>query len=97
VATSIKVSATSKDLLDRIQAKITLTKGKKISQNDLIDALIRVSLDHEEELLNVASGGTPANLDDLNKLLQLATDWGVETRSDEIDEYLYGTNGRGRP
>jgi len=97
VATSIKVSEASKELLDRIQAKITLTKGKKISLNDLIDALIRVSLDHEEELLERTTGEAPPEGDELESLLRLSTDWGVETRADEIDEHLYATRGRGKP
>lgn len=97
MATSIKVSETSKERLDRIQAKITLTQGRKVSLNDLIDALIRVSLDHEEELLEAAIGASPKDDGDVDALLSMGADWGVETRHDEIDEALYGPRRRDRP
>lgn len=91
MATSIKVSEDSKERLDQIQAKITLAKGKKVSLNGIIDALIHVSLDHEEELLEAAIGEPPRKDSDLDSLLELGMDWGVETRHDEIDESLYGS------
>ncbi len=49
--TTIKVSNETKQLLDMLQAKITLTLRKKKTLSELIDDITQTALRHEDELL----------------------------------------------
>ena len=63
--------------------------------SDIVEAIIRVSLNHEDELLEaIRKISVGKSVPD--ELFQLATDWGVKTRSEEIDECLYAHQSRRR-
>jgi len=49
--TTIKVSNETKQLLDMLQAKMTLTSRKKKTLTELVDTITRLALRHENELL----------------------------------------------
>ncbi len=85
MTTTIKVSDETKQLLDMLQAKMTLTLRKKKTLSELIDTITRIALRHENELLK------PEKLPLLEKdpAMALAIDWGVKTDASKVDEYIY--------
>jgi len=94
MTTSVKMSEEGKCTLDALQAKILLTTGKKLSQQELLDMLVKLSAQREEELVKLITGiKLPLHPEELEKLMKLPTDWGVKTKEEEIDEILYGKKG----
>ena len=83
--TTIKVSDETKQLLDMLQAKMTLTFRKKKTLTELIDTITRLALRHENELLD------PKKLPPLEKdpAMKPPIDWGVKTDASKVDEYIY--------
>ncbi|MFQ6095742.1 MAG: hypothetical protein ACE5NN_06330 [Candidatus Bathyarchaeia archaeon] len=87
----MKISGDSKRLLDILQARLVIATGKKISQQELLDTLVRLSTEREDELFRLIAGvRLPLPPDEFEKLMKIPTDWGVETREEEIDIHLYG-------
>jgi hypothetical protein len=85
MTTTIKVSNETKQLLDMLQAKMTLTFRKKKTLTELIDAITRVALRHENELIETEK------LPPLEKdpAMKPPIDWGVKTDASKVDEYIY--------
>jgi hypothetical protein len=83
--TTIKVSDETKQLLDMLQARMTLSFRKKKTLTELIDTITRLALRHEKELLEVEK------LPPLEKdpAMKPPIDWGVKTDASKVDEYLY--------
>ena len=90
----MKISEECKSVLDILQARLVLATGKKMSQQELLEALVRLSAEREDELVKFMAGvKLPLPLEEVEKLMKLPTDWGVETKEEEIDIYLYGRKG----
>ncbi len=85
MTTTIKVSDETKQLLDMLQAKMTLTLRKKKTLTELIDSIARLALRHETELLQ------PDKLPALEKdpAMKSPIDWGIRTDASRVDEYIY--------
>ena len=83
--TTIKVSNETKQLLDMLQAKMTLTSRKKKTLTELVDSITRLALRHENELLE------SEKLPPLEKdpAMKPPIDWGVKTDASKVDEYIY--------
>ena len=83
--TTIKVSNETKQLLDMLQAKMTLTSRKKKTLTELVDTITRLALRHENELLE------SEKLPPLEKdpAMKPPVDWGVKTDASKVDEYIY--------
>ncbi len=83
--TTIKVSDETKQLLDMLQAKMTLTFRKKKTLTELIDTITRIALRHENELLE------SEKLPPLEKdpAMKPPIDWGVKTDASKVYEYIY--------
>ena len=83
--TTIKVSNETKQLLDILQAKMTLTFRKKKTLTELVDTITRFALQHENELLEIEK------LPPLEKdpAMKPPIDWGVKTDASKVDEYIY--------
>jgi len=65
MTTTIKVSDETKQLLDMLQAKMTLTLRRKKTLTELIDDITRLALRHEDELLGAkksSHGKEPATV-----------------------------------
>ena len=91
MSTSVKISGDCKRLLDKLQARLVILKGRKISQQELLDTMVRLLAEREDELLSYMAGvSLPLSPREVEKLMELPTDWGVETSEEEIDIYLYG-------
>jgi hypothetical protein len=90
MTTSVKMSEEGKNVLDTLQAKILLATGKKLSQKELLDLLVKLSAQQEDELVKLVAGvKLPLHPDELEKLIKLPTDWGIKTKEKEIDLILY--------
>ncbi len=81
--TSIKVKDITKSKLDVLQSKFTISTGKKISLQNLLDMISDCALLHEDEFIKKM----PALKDD--PAWSEAIDWGEETNAAKVDEYLY--------
>ena len=83
--TTIKVSDETKQILDMLQARMTLAFCKKKTLTELIDIITRFALEHDKELLKVEK------LPPLEKdpAMKPPIDWGVNTDASKVDEYLY--------
>ncbi len=91
MSTSVKISGECKRLLDRLQARLIIATGRKVSQQELLDTMVRLSAEREDELFKLIAGvRLPLSPEEVEKLMKLPTDWGVETREEEIDIHLYG-------
>lgn len=98
MTTSVKMSEEGKNSLDVLQAKILLATGKKLSQQELLDLLVKLSTQNEEELIKLITKiKFPLLSEDLEKLVKLPTDWGTETKEEDIDKILYGKKGDKKP
>jgi len=83
--TTIKVSNETKQLLDMLQAKMTLTFRKKKTLTELIDTITLFALHHENELLQ-AEKLPPLEKD---PAMKAPIDWGVKTDANKVDDYIY--------
>ncbi len=83
--TTIKVSDETKQLLDMLQAKMTLAFDRKKTLTELIDTITRLALRHENELFE-AEKLPPLEKD---PAMKPPIDWGVKTDASKVDEYIY--------
>ena len=91
----MKISGECKRLLETLQARLIITTGRKVSQQELLDTIVRLSAEREDELFRLIAGvRLPLPPEEVEKLMKLPTDWGFETREEEIDIYLYGRKGK---
>lgn len=91
MSASVKMSEEEKRLLDKLQARYLLTTGKKISQQELLDEIVRFSTERAEEFFGVLAGQRlPLSPSGIQELMDIPEDWGVETSEEEIDLHLYG-------
>ncbi len=87
---SIKISEKAKRVLDTIQARITLATGRKYSQQELLDMIIESSDDNKEEIIRRLTKVKPLSKKQIDALKKLSVDWGIHTKEEDIDLYLYG-------
>jgi uncharacterized protein (DUF342 family) len=91
MVTSVKLSEQSKQVLDALQAEVTLKSGEKISQQELLELLLADARGRKEELISkIKRPKVPLSDKEIKKILSLPRDWGVVTCEDDIDKYLYG-------
>lgn len=81
--TSIKVKENTKKKLDLLQSKLSISTGRKISLQNLLDKISDYALLHEKDLIKKK----PLLKDD--PAWSEAIDWGEETDASKVDEYLY--------
>lgn len=60
MTTTIKVTDETKQLLDMLQAKMTLVHRKKKTLSEIIDTIVKVALRHEDELFNAENLKNPS-------------------------------------
>lgn len=90
-ATTVKISEEMNRKLDRLQARLLLRIGRKLSKQEILEKLIRLGLTDEETLLRHETRiEYPLSGRARKKVLRHVRDWGVATREEEIDRVLYG-------
>jgi hypothetical protein len=91
VNTSVKMSEDTKAVLDTVQARLVLMRSKRLSQQEILEAMVNFSAEREEELSRYLAGvSLPLPKNDLSKLMSLPKNWGVRTTERDIDSALYG-------
>jgi hypothetical protein len=93
--TTVKVDEADKQKLERLQALITL-KGKKVTQQELLSVLISEAEEKSDDLVDriLKEKTVPMSNQDFQKLLNLSDDWGIRSKSEDIDQTLYGERKR---
>ena len=90
MATSVKISREYKEKLDRLQARLYLTTGKKLSLQELLETLITLGSYREEIVAAMAqSAAGTLTPEEVKAILDSSLDWGVETSEEEIEDTLY--------
>jgi mRNA-degrading endonuclease RelE of RelBE toxin-antitoxin system len=91
MATTVKISREYKEKLDRLQARLYLVTGKKLSLQEVLEILVSLGSEHEEIIVEKAQGEV-SKLDsaDIRVILDSPIDWGRETSEDTLDKILYG-------
>ena len=90
MSTSVKIAEADKEKLEKLQALVTLKLGEKMTQQELLARLIQDALTKGDEFVESVKPNVPMSDEEFRRVLSLAEDWGVETRSEEIDQVLYG-------
>lgn len=91
MATSVKISREYKEKLDRLQARLYLTTGKKLSLQEVLEILVSLGSNNEDILVEMTQGETVSiGSDDIEEILNTPVDWGKETIEETIDKVLYG-------
>ncbi len=95
MGSTVRVRDEDKAKLEKLRALATLTSGEKVTQEELLGALLNDALAHGESFLTEAFGEKqPVSEKEFERILGLVSDWGVETSPEEIDRVLYDTNVR---
>ncbi|MHA1799264.1 MAG: hypothetical protein ACTSVY_12535 [Candidatus Helarchaeota archaeon] len=83
------VKLKNKDELDRLVARITLNLGKKVTQQDVLNACIKLSTRHIDELETYFLKNQRITKERVQEILDMADDFDYDT-SKSIDQDLYG-------
>jgi|SRR3990172_924665 hypothetical protein len=89
--TSVKLSESSKERLDRLQARLTLL-GHKLTKEQILELMIETASERPGDLIGRAVGVRRAMPEEeIESLIEaLVEDWGVRTSWKDIDRILYG-------
>ena len=83
------VKLKNKDELDKLVARITLNLGKKVTQQDVLNACIKLSTRHIDELETYFLKNQRITKERVQEILDMADDFDYDT-SKSIDQDLYG-------
>ena len=89
MSTSVKLADDDKERLEKLQALVTLKLGEKMTQQELLARLIQDALTRGDEFIESVKPNVPMSDEEFVRVLSLSEDWGVETKSEEIDQVLY--------
>ena len=84
MASSIKVRSETKTKLDKLQATILLKFGKKLSQQDLIELIVKLAEKNTSNLFEKKI----LTKEKVNEILALSEAWPIETDPDMLDDLL---------
>jgi hypothetical protein len=87
--TTVRISDKVNRDLDRLQARLRLRSGKRVTKQSIIESLIERALDEEEPLVMLRAPKYPLSEKKIRALLKFPLDSGVETNEEEIDRILY--------
>ncbi len=85
------VKMMKKDLLEKLQATLTLREGKKISQQELLDKCVEFSNAHLEQFILEELQIPPLDAAKIKLILSHAVDDEVQHPDKTDDELIYGT------
>ncbi len=95
MGTTVRLREQDKEKLEKLKALVTLSTGKKVTQEELLGVLLNDALARGENFLPEIFGEKfPLSDREFQKIKGLISDWGVETSWREIDEILYNPPGK---
>lgn len=89
MSTTVRVREEDKEVLDRLQARITLATGQRPSLEEVVHRIVALAEVHEEEIL-IDDEPPTLSEEDKRRVLDATFDLGYPTREEDIDEELYG-------
>lgn len=90
MSTSVKVTDTTKSRLEELQAEIRLETGQNVTQQELLERIVTDSYESKDELIeSFRDEFEPLSEAEIEQWLSGSSDWGVETKEEDIDEVLY--------
>ncbi len=92
MSTTVRIPRRASRKLDRLAARILLQTGRKIAKQDLLDKILEVGLDEEALLARLLEVRFPLDDATWERVREKSTDWGVVTREEELDRFLYGAS-----
>lgn len=84
------VKLSNKSRLEKLQAKLVLLKGKKVSQQDILDKCIDFTDDHFEQFLSEQMDEPGLNKEKIQLILSNVCDCKTYDNEKTDDELLYG-------
>lgn len=87
MASSIKLKDTTKEELEKLQARLLLEFNKKLNQQEIIDILVSYGKENPELLLSPIK---PIETSLFRKIENLISSGEIDTDPDIIDNLLYG-------
>ena len=92
MASSIKILKETKLEIDKLQAEILIKYGKKFTQQEILDILVKFGKEHFDEYFS-----KHMEIEDPERrkmkyklILKKSKNWGIKTDENMIDEVLYG-------
>ena len=93
MTTTIKIDDDTKSKFDKLQARILIETGKKLTQQEILELLLNHAEKGEEEIILKISGiNFPPSQEDKKKILSLQTDFGFDTSKLDEDKIIYEDN-----
>ncbi len=90
MGTTVRLRDRDKEKLEKLKALVTLSTGKKITQEELLGVLLDEAMNRGEGFLPEVFGEKfPLSDKEFQKIKRLISDWGVKTNWREADEILY--------
>lgn len=83
------VKLPNRENLDRIIAKLTLRLGRKVSQQEILNACLKISSNHLDELEQYFSNRPQLTKKQVEEILKLPENFDYISKG-SIDEDLYG-------
>jgi len=89
--TTVKIDPEFKKEIDKLQAKVTMKTGEKITQQELLVRILQFVIRNEEEFFrNFIFDWKPLPDSEWEKMKESITDFGKITKETTIDTELYG-------
>lgn len=84
------VKLNKKELLEKLQAKLTLIRGKKISQQEILDKCIEFTEEHLEEFIKEKLKSPTLTQEKIKQILSNPIDCPIFFQDKSDDELIYG-------
>jgi hypothetical protein len=93
MTTTIKIDEDTKSKFDKLQARILVETGKKLTQQEILELLLEHAEKDEEEIILRLSGiKFPPSPEDRKRILSLQIDFGFDTSRPNEDKIIYEDN-----
>ena len=90
MTTTIKIDSETKSRFDKLQARILIETGKKLTQQEILELLLEHAEKDEAEIVLRLSGiQFPPSIEERERILSLQTDFGFDTSKVNEDKIIY--------
>jgi len=90
MTTTIKIDDDTKSRFDKLQARIFIETGKKLTKQEILELLLEHAEKDEEEIVLKLSGiNFPPSTEERERILSLQADFGFDTSKVNEDKIIY--------
>ena len=90
MTTTLKINDETKSRFDKLQARILVETGKKMTQQEILELLLEHAEKDEEEIIIKLSGiKFPPTMKEQERILSLQIDFGIDTAKVAEDKIIY--------